>query len=462
MSTLPRQLQVKQLKLLKQKLLRKQFSIEHLSERQKEIVASDATYTLIEGGNGASKSFTASKIFQLALYNKNPHHRYDFMGKKAWVMSVSRETCNNVLWQEKLKPLIPEDDIVHIAKDGKYVSRVTLKNGWTIDFMSYMKGREAVQAASVDLIWIDELPPYDVFKETQQRMRHKDRCRMILSFTPLEDDADMKNWCQMIPGKPGEENDANITNRFRLTKYDNPTLKYELIEQERRGMSEGEWEVRGLGMWATKGNSVFGEAFNHENIVKPFDVPSHWRKIASADPAISSFCGVLWYAEDPDTGDWYAYREALLNGLAPSELVNKIRELSRHEKLWDLIIDTHETWFVKEYNKIDPSQPISLPTKVNNKENFIALLKEDLHYKRIKVFSNLENTISQIRTYRRDNRGKIIKENDHLVDCSLYFSACRPHTRIETYKETSIASAIWNAFKKKGTKSKSSDYGPAF
>ena len=462
MSNQERQLKVKRLKLLKQKARRKMFSIEHLSPRQKEIIVEDNTYTLIEGGNGASKSFTAAKKFQLALYNNNPYHRYDFTGKKAWVMSVSRETCHNVLWLEKLKYLLPEEDIEHIAKDGKFISRITLKNGWTIDFMSYLKGRGAVQAASVDLIWIDELPPYDVFKEVQQRMRHKDRCRMILSFTPLEDDAEMKAWCQMTPGRLGEENDANITSKFRLTKYDNPTLKYELIEQERRGMSESEWEVRGLGMWATKGNVVFGEALTTENIVSPFEIPSNWRRIASADPATSSFCGVLWFAEDPDSGDWYAYREALITGLAPSELVLDIMRLTQREKLWDLILDTHETWFIKEYRNINPDQPISLPQKVNNKENFIAMFKEDLISRKVKIFNTLENTLHQIRTYQRDAKGRIVKKNDHLVDCGLYFSACRPQSKRAVQQNVTFTSKLWEAIKKKTNPEKSNDYGEMF
>ena len=39
---------------------------------------------------------------------------------------------------------------------------------------------------------------------------------------------------------------------------------------------------------------------------------------------------------------------------------------------------------------------------------------------RLKVFSTLVNFLAEYRIYRRDDHGKIVKENDHLMDCARY------------------------------------------
>jgi hypothetical protein len=39
---------------------------------------------------------------------------------------------------------------------------------------------------------------------------------------------------------------------------------------------------------------------------------------------------------------------------------------------------------------------------------------------RLKVFTTLTNYRSEVRLYRRDEKGKIVKERDHLMDCKRY------------------------------------------
>ena len=39
---------------------------------------------------------------------------------------------------------------------------------------------------------------------------------------------------------------------------------------------------------------------------------------------------------------------------------------------------------------------------------------------RLFVFSSLQNWLSEFRIYRRDEKGKIVKQNDHLMDATSY------------------------------------------
>ena len=39
---------------------------------------------------------------------------------------------------------------------------------------------------------------------------------------------------------------------------------------------------------------------------------------------------------------------------------------------------------------------------------------------RLKVFKSLTNWLSEYRIYRRDDKGKIVKQNDHAMDATRY------------------------------------------
>jgi sarcosine oxidase delta subunit len=42
---------------------------------------------------------------------------------------------------------------------------------------------------------------------------------------------------------------------------------------------------------------------------------------------------------------------------------------------------------------------------------------------RLKIFRSLKKTQAELRLYRRNEKGKIVKENDHLMDCMRYLVA---------------------------------------
>jgi hypothetical protein len=43
-----------------------------------------------------------------------------------------------------------------------------------------------------------------------------------------------------------------------------------------------------------------------------------------------------------------------------------------------------------------------------------------MHAGQLKFFNNLTNLYSELRTYRRDENGKIVKDRDHLLDALRY------------------------------------------
>ena len=40
---------------------------------------------------------------------------------------------------------------------------------------------------------------------------------------------------------------------------------------------------------------------------------------------------------------------------------------------------------------------------------------------KLKVFASLGNWLQEFRLYQRDNEGRVVKQNDHLMDATRYF-----------------------------------------
>jgi hypothetical protein len=42
---------------------------------------------------------------------------------------------------------------------------------------------------------------------------------------------------------------------------------------------------------------------------------------------------------------------------------------------------------------------------------------------RLKVFRSMQQWLAEFRLYRRDERGRVVKDNDHLMDCTRYLES---------------------------------------
>lgn len=90
--------------------------------------------------------------------------------------------------QRKIWALLPKDQVRYAYYDeinGFRHNKIVFKNGSIITFKSYEQGRGAFESDDIDLIWNDEEPLYEIYRE--QRMRLLDRRgEMIFTMTSLE------------------------------------------------------------------------------------------------------------------------------------------------------------------------------------------------------------------------------------------------------------------------------------
>ena len=74
----------------------------------------------------------------------------------------------------------------------------------------------------------------------------------------------------------------------------------------------------------------------------------------------------------------------------------------------------------KQLIKLYHEQGLHLRSADNTVEAGIQDMWQRLSTGRLKVFKSMRGWLSEFRMYRRDERGKIVKENDHLMDATRY------------------------------------------
>jgi phage terminase large subunit-like protein len=123
-------------------------------------------------------------------------------GISAWVAGGTNKAVRDILQFELLGPvhdqgsgMIPGDLIVNVATargvagaiDSVYVRHVSGELS-TLGFKSYAEGRENFQGTSKELVWVDEEPPIDVYRELLMRtmvVKGGGSGIVMLTFTPL-------------------------------------------------------------------------------------------------------------------------------------------------------------------------------------------------------------------------------------------------------------------------------------
>lgn len=153
--------------------------------------------------------------------------------------------------------------------------------------------------------------------------------------------------------------------------------------------------------------------------IPPFLIPTHYPRGFALDVGWKK-TAAIWGAWDRETDILYAYAEYYVGHREPSNHAAALRargqwipgvidpagtSQSDGERLRDEYIDAG-------------ANIVGLAEKAV--EAGIDAVYERLMTGRLKIFSTLGNFWSEYFKYRRDEKGKVVKENDHLMDALRY------------------------------------------
>jgi hypothetical protein len=104
-----------------------------------------------------------------------------------------------------------------------------------------------------------------------------------------------------------------------------------LSDQERKQLLEGDWD--------SFSGQFFGEFTRSIHVVKPFTIPSDWRRFRMLDEGFNDPFVCLWGALDRD-GNLFIYREFVKFQLLSHQQAQKTKELTGNEKIEYSVGDT--------------------------------------------------------------------------------------------------------------------------
>lgn len=354
---------------------------------------------------------------------------------KVWLASTTGTKTRDVLQKKLLGEsndrgtgLIPADSIINTtAKSGiaesvdtLYVKHIT---GGTsvVQFKSYDQGRQAFEGAEVDIVGMDEEPPIDVYGECAIRLMTVDGS-LWCSFTPLEGMTELivNEYPDGFPDKIIPEG-VTHSGKFVFTMDwdDVPHLTEEMKDEMWRTIPAHLREARKKGLPLVSAGLIYPYA-DDDFICDPFPIPDTWRKVYGMDVGWNR-TAAMFGAINPDTNTVFIYSEHYQGREEPAIHASAIKNrgpwipgvidpASRGRSQIDgrRLIDLYRV------------EGLDLYFANNAREAGILKVGQAMTTGKLKFFRTLQHVFKEIRLYRRDEDGDVIKENDHALDAVRY------------------------------------------
>jgi hypothetical protein len=157
-----------------------------------------------------------------------------------------------------------------------------------------------------------------------------------------------------------------------------------------------------------------------EILVKPFDIPIYFPKAYGMDVGWNR-TACVWGAMDQSTDILYIYSTYSRGSAEPAIHASAVNSRG------DWIPGTVDP-ASRGRSQVDGMQLLSLYQELgldltpadNAVEAGIYNVWTRLSTGRLKIFSHLEEWLAEYRIYRRDDKGRVVKSNDHLMDATRY------------------------------------------
>lgn len=155
-------------------------------------------------------------------------------------------------------------------------------------------------------------------------------------------------------------------------------------------------------------------------LCEPFQIPGWFPRIYGLDVGWKK-TAAIWLAHDRDTDIVYAYSEHY-RGQAEAPIHAKAIRLRGdwipgaidHAARGRSQVDGKTLWRLYE------DEGLRLIKANKAVEAGLMEVLDRLSTGRLRIFNTLQHTLGEIRLYRRDEKGRIVKENDHLLDALRY------------------------------------------
>ncbi len=399
--------------------------------------------------NRAGKSFSASAEIAMHLtgvymegWEGYQYHRPVSAWAAGKTFAETKDSIVKYYFGDGIKPglihpsLVIKSDwtdhifhIRHIPTDG--VSNVRFK--------THKQGREAFQAATIDILHLDEEPESNVYSEglTRTMSMSKDHYGMVLlTMTPLKGTTPLLlRFLNYQDFDDLDENGEPIIKRATPREIVNSryfiTSTWEdvdfVTEEEKKRLKSGyaphEIEARTKGI-PSLGSGMVYPVPESSIVCDPFPIPDHWARGFGLDFGWKDPTAAVFAAHDRDSNKVYFYAEYGASFLSPQQHATNLLKLGA-----DWIPFAYDNSSHKQ-NDFDGRQLINLYREAGIREGIAANKSRELGIQTVLqmmqsgqlfIFKNLFKLLTELRMYARDEQGRLRDGNDHYLDALRYF-----------------------------------------
>ncbi len=402
---------------------------EGMYPKQREFVQSQATFKVLMGGNQIGK--TSSEAFEISCHLTG-RYPADWTGRRLsgdveiWIAGETSTRVRDTVQEKLFGPagregtgFIPGDALdgppirkagIPYAIDKAFIKR---KDGGVgiVQFFSYDMQREKFQGSTVNIVWFDEEPPADIDNECRMRVLAK-RGQLIYTFTPLKGNT------------PLHERLVRDSKAFKIfiSQDEVPHINKEAQDELFAGLDEADIKARKHGIASFSTGVIYSQP--QDTYVIPrgsLRVEPHWKVIGALDVGINHPTAALKACIDPDSGVTYVFQEYLASDRPSYENAMRIKDWGCpfvcDPSSWNRSI-TSGTPPIKDYIDLG----LVCIRADNNVFTGINTVRSLFQRDKLVITDNLERLLKELRLYRRNEKGDIIKFNDDLADTLRYLA----------------------------------------
>lgn len=311
---------------------------------------------------------------------------------------------------------VPEAiDMIYVKHISGGISQVALK--------SYDQRREAFQGTEKDVIWLDEEPPLDIYTECLLRTMDTTGTGdhngiVMLTFTPLMGMSDTV--LQFLPGGEISERQEGSRCVVMAGWDDVPHLTEQVKAELLASIPPFQRDARSKGI-PQLGSGAIYPVPESDIVVTDFEIPDHWLRGYGLDVGWNK-TSAGFHVYDRENDVVYRYSEHYRGQAEPSIHAESIKARG----IWlPGVIDPASRGRTQNDGQqlIQMYRDLGLDLEIANNavEAGIYEMWQRLSTGRYKVFKSCQNWLTEYRLYRRDEKGRIVKTNDHAMDESRYF-----------------------------------------
>ena len=395
-----------------------------------------ARQRLLMAANKTGKTFCGAAEMAYHLTGVYPSwwKGYRFHGPiKAWAAGNTTANTRDIVQAELFGEPGDEEDFGHgaIPRDKivkwdrqpgipNAISAVTIKHASgrnsKVYLKSYEQGKQAWMGKAIDVIWMDEEPPQDIYSQAL-RASLKGGGLTFMTFTP---ESGMTNVVAQFMNdlKPHQQ-------LYNATWDDAPHLDDEIKEEILAALPPHERDMRSKGIPVLGSGLVFPV---DENQIKrsAFAIPEHWSKVCALDFGYDHPTAAVWIAHDRDKDVAYVYD--VYRKSAETPIVHSAAIRARGDwipVIWPHDGAQHDKGSGKPLAEIYRKQGVNMmPKHFENPEGGQGVepglmeMLQRFQTQRLLVFDHLGEFFEEMRMYHRKD-GKVVKERDDIM------SACR-------------------------------------